>query len=454
MTRQYNNWGNDQYNIESLNINVAIPNFPDSPPTELQEMPLSRRIFNYITILISLVAILIWWFLLGLFVKGSFPWLEIFSLIKAALKGYNSLWREIKRQYEEKIKSNLEEINATDYRGYSYLNKQGSEVSLLRTLLEILTSGTKNRNQDLDKILEILQKQEETISLTLKQLRKTFDPELDKLQNFLASIQYSELEADYKKVSKVLDSLVYKFALIPNPSPQNAKDLLEELQQIILDNPYKIDISRLETLRNVLQLLKWIVATDYRNSFEYEFKTEFDSARKHKAIELIVEQSLELLKAIIGNVSDATLSAVRRGIEEQWIAEVLLYGFNSKNLAVVELALEIDWNKFNKWRNYSVSDGMVKVRWGNSPIEINKITNRFNNVLESNNLSTEWRVDYRSDIDEEEANEINEELGFRNSPVNWDQQGLEAQEETTRIQDLSELGISLNFKPRKRKRYS
>lgn len=36
----------------------------------------------------------------------------------------------------------------------------------------------------------------------------------------------------------------------------------------------------------------------------------------------------------------------------------------------------------------------------------------------------------------------------------WDQQGLEAQEETMRIQDLSELGISLNFKPRKCKRYS
>lgn len=131
----------------------------------------------------------------------------------------------------------------------------------------------------------------------------------------------------------------------------------------------------------------------------------------------------------------------------------MLYGFNSKG-AVVELALEIDWNKFNRCRNHSISDGMVKVTWGSRPIEISKITNRFDEILKSNNLSTEWRVTYRSDIDEERANEINKELGFTNSPVDWDQQGLDAQEETMRVQDLSELGVSLNFKPRKHKQYS
>jgi hypothetical protein len=230
--------------------------------------------------------------------------------------------------------------------------------------------------------------------------------------------------------------------------------LLEELQQIIINNPHNIDESRTGTLLNVLNLLKWIAATGCSEPFKYEFKTEFDSAKKHKAMELIVEQSLELLKSIIENVSDDILSAIRQGIEEQWIAEVLFYGFNLNNLAVVELALEIDWSKFNKWRNYSIFDGMVKVTWDNKPIEIEKTTNRFNRVLESNNLSTEWRVDYRSDIDEKRANEINEILSFRNSPVNWDQQGLKAQEETMRVQDLSELGVSLNFKPRKRKRYS
>ncbi|WNZ23154.1 hypothetical protein HJG54_10000 [Leptolyngbya sp. NK1-12] len=365
------------------------------------------------------------------------------------------LWHEIEQQVKEKLnltKQDLE-INSISYQEYSRLNKQALEVSLLRKLIEILTSGAENKSQDIDKVLEILQQQEDQLSLNLRQVRKRIDPDLGKVQDLLKIIEKSPVELDYERINAVLNSLVGKFTLASKPSQEQAEDLLEELRQIIVDNPHNINTSRIGTLINVLQLLKWIAATEYSKPFEYEFKTEFDSARKHKAIELLVEQSLKLLKAIIKNSDDA-LNSIRLGIEKQWIAEVLLYGFNSKDLAVVELALEIDWNKFNKWRNHSVSDGMVKVRWGNQPIEISKITSRFNNVLESNDLSAGWRVAYRSDIDEEEANEINQILGFRNSPVNWEQQGLEAQEETMRVQDLSELDISLNFKPRKRKRYS
>lgn len=467
MTRQYNNQGRDQINVENVYLNFTA-RFNEFPSIESQEIPPARKVINYIGALLFLVAVLCWWFLLNIFSKCTFPFKRIFALILASIalmpspSGKNKnllerLWHEIEQQVQERLNLTKQDLEIGDVsqQEYSRLNKQALEVGLLKKLMEILTSGAKKKNQEIDKILEMLQQQEDHFSLNLRQVRKKIDPDLGKVQEILNTVGKSPVETDYERINAVLNSLVCKFTLAPTkPSPEQVENLLEELQQIVMNNPHNIHNSRTSTLLNVLNLLKWIASTDYSKPFEYEFKTEFNSARKRKAMELIVEQSLELLKAIIENVSDDTLDSIKLGIEEQWIAEILLYGFNSNNLAVVELALEIDWNKFNKWRNYSVSDGMVKVTWGHKPIEIDQIINRFNEVLKSNNLSTEWRVDYRSNIDEEEANEINRILGFRSSPVNWDQQGLEAQEETMRVQDLSELGVSLNFKPRKRKRYS
>ncbi|NJO78783.1 MAG: hypothetical protein HC827_09795 [Cyanobacteria bacterium RM1_2_2] len=443
--------------------NVIIDGFPS---IESQDIPPARKIINYIGALLFLIAVLCWWSLLNLFSKCAFPFKRIFALVLASISlmptpsgesenVLSALWREVEQQVKEKLNLTKQDLEIGDIsqQEYSRLNKQALEVGLLKKLIEILTSGAKNKSQDIDRVLEILQQQEDHFSLNLRQVRKKIDPDLGKVQEILNTVGKSPVEVDYERINAVLNSLVCKFTLASKPSPEQAENLLEELQQIVMNNPHNIHNSRTGTLLNVLNLLKWIASTDYSKPFEYEFKTEIDFARKYKAMELIVEQSLELLKAIIANISDNTLDSIKLGIEEQWIAEVLLYGFNSKG-ALVELALEIDWNKFNQSRNHSVSDGMVSVKWGNRPIEISKITNRFSEVLESNNLSTEWRVDYRSDIDEEKADEINRMLGFNNSPVNWDQQGLEAQEETRRVQDLSELGVSLNFKPRKRKRYS
>jgi hypothetical protein len=50
--------------------------------------------------------------------------------------------------------------------------------------------------------------------------------------------------------------------------------------------------------------------------------------------------------------------------------------------------------------------------------------------------------------------EINRRLRMQNAPVEWDEQSIEAQEEKAKVQDLSELGIGLYFKPRKNKHYS
>jgi hypothetical protein len=105
-----------------------------------------------------------------------------------------------------------------------------------------------------------------------------------------------------------------------------------------------------------------MAATEYKNSFEYEFKTEVDFARKCRAIDLIVEQVTEVFKRMLPDISPETLDSIELGIEEKWLSEFLIYGMNNKGKAVVELALEVDWNKFNKWRNYSSSGGLVKIK--------------------------------------------------------------------------------------------
>lgn len=452
MDQQNLNYGRDQNVINQPG--TVIINVPDPSSIELQEVPPARRIINYIGALIFLVFTLCWWFLLGLFAKREFPfkWISnlLFAVFQGEKKGLEGLLEEIGYQCRDKINLNRQdlEINGTDRREYNRLSKQESEVWLLKNLIEILTSGSNSRNQEIDKVLELLQKQQDKFSLHLKQLDKRFDPDLEKFQKFWIRIieGQSHIEIDYKKINQILNSLVYKFTLTAKPSQQEAKDLLDELRQIIINNPHNIDMSRLETLHNVFQLLKWLAATGYSEPFEYEFKVEVDSARKRKAMELIVEQIVEVLKETIANVSTETLDSVGLGIKSQWIAEILVYGVNNRGLAVVELVLEIDWSKFNNWRNYSTSDGTVKITWGGKvATEINRTMSRFNNFLQRNSLTSDWRVSYSPGLDEEEIDKI---LGFRNSPIYWDEHGIEAPDEKLRIQDLAELGIGLYFKPR------
>lgn len=452
MDQQNLNYGRDQNIINQPG--TVIINVPDPSSIGLQEVPPARRIINYIGALIFLVFTLFWWFLLGLFAKREFPFKRIFDLIFAVFqgekRGLEGLLEEIGYQCREKINSNRQdlEINSIDRREYNRLSKQESEVWILKNLIEILTNGSYTRDRKADKILELLQKQQDRLSLNLKQLNKKFDPDLEKIQKFWIRIieGQSHIEIDYKKINQILNSLIYKFTLTAQPSQQEAKDLLEELRQIIINNPHNIDVSRLETLHNVFQLLKWLAATGYSEPFEYEFKVEVDSARKHKAIELIVEQVIEFLKETIANVSTKTLESIELGIKSQWIAEILVYGVNNRGLAVVELVLEIDWSKFNNWRNYSISDGTVKITWGSKvATEINRTMNRFNDFLQRNSLTSDWRVSYSPGLDEEEIDKI---LGFHNSPIYWDEHGIEAPDEKLRIQDLAELGVGLYFKPR------
>lgn len=192
MARQYNNQGRNQINVENIYLNFTA-RFSELPSIESQEIPPARKVINYMGALLFLVALLCWWFLLNLFSKCAFPFKQIFVLILDSISlmptpsgeskdVLSALWREVEQQVKEKLnltKQDLE-IDNISQQEYSRLNKQALEVGLLKKLIEILTSGAKNRNQDIDKILEILQQQEDHFSLNLRQVRKKIDPDLQR----------------------------------------------------------------------------------------------------------------------------------------------------------------------------------------------------------------------------------------------------------------------------------
>jgi hypothetical protein len=471
MGQQNVNYGRDQniYNqpqgiYNNTFVNIVVPELPS---IESQEIPPFRKVINYIGGLFFLVIVLCWWLLISPFVKCKFPFKRIFALILASLRlmpsqngagsSLSMLWHEIKQQCEEKLGLTRQDFEVSDIsqREYTRFNEEASEIWLLRNLIKILTAGSINKNQQIDQVLEILQKQEDSISLNLRQLRKKLDPTIESLREVLTKLNHSPLEIDSQKVTRVLNSLIRKFALYSNPTREQAESLIEELKQIISENPYGVDESGLEALQNVLQLLNWLAATGYNQPFEYEFKAEVNSARRERAIEVIVDQIEELLKRTIKDISDEAMESVEKGIRNQWLSEIAIYGFNYMNLAVVELALEVDWKKFNAWRSQSIYEGTVKIKWGRKvATEIDSTIERFNKFLQIANLTSEYRVEVSPGFTEEEAEEICRILGMNTSPVYWNEQGIKAEEEETTIQDLAELGVGLYFKPRKHKEYS
>ncbi len=467
MTRQYNNQGRDQINIENLNLNIVSQLISEFPSIESQEVPPLRKVFNYIGGLFFLIIVLCWWFLLNFFTKCTFPFKRIFALILASLalmpnptkedrNGLNMLWHEIEQQCREKLSLTQQdlEIDNINRREYNRFNEEASETWVLKNLIKILTSGSRSKSQEVDRVLEILQKQEDAISSNLRQLRKKLDPTLDDLREILNKLNEPSAETDYQRINKILNALVYKFTLRSTPSREQAENLIEELRQVIVENTHNIDVSRIGTLHSVLQLLKWLAATGYSQSFEYEFEAEVDLARREKAIELIINQATEALRKIIKDISDETLESVELGIRNKWLDEISIYGFTGRGLAVVELSLDIDWNKFNMWRDRSVHDGMVRIKWNRKvAIEIDATMDRLNNRMQAHNLSPSWRVSIAPGFTEQEEETILRTLKMQHSPVYWDEQGIKDEEEKTRVKDLTELGVGLYFKPRKHKKY-
>jgi hypothetical protein len=435
--------GNFQYqdNSRTININVSPASYTSFPPIELQRLSLGKKIINYIGALFFLTATLVCWSLIGLFASCEFPINQILILIQASFigrrKGLDGLWQEIKNQYEEKANLSWQDLDvaAFNQKEYNRLNKLKSEDWLLEKLILIATSGARNKSQDIEEILDLLEKRAEYTRLSLTPLNKKLYPKLDVFQKIWTKVfeGYSRIEIDYKKIDQLLDSFVFKFTISPNTSSDDeVNNLLGQLRKTIAENPHNIDKARLKTLDSVCRLLEW--ASTQR-------AVEIDEDRRRKALELIIGQVRTALEKTT-YISSDTFFRIEKGIRNQWLYIVSVYGFNGNGLSVIELALEIDWAKFSRARN--LSGGVVKVSWnGDTAIEVDKAIEHFNSFVQKNYLTTEYRVSVSPGLDEVE---IYRKLGFYPAPVTWDNNGMGLVRE--QVEDLAELGIGLYFAPR------
>ena len=82
-------------------------------------------------------------------------------------------------------------------------------------------------------------------------------------------------------------------------------------------------------------------------------------------------------------------------------------------------------------------------------IAIDKPVQLFNKFLQKYSLVPDLRIEYSPGVDQEKANEI---LGFQNAALTWDETRIMSQEaQESQVQDLSELGVGLHFRPRHRR---
>lgn len=138
-------------------------------------------------------------------------------------------------------------------------------------------------------------------------------------------------------------------------------------------------------------------------------------------------------------ISKTDLAAIQKGIDNYWIKQVSVYGFDKDGLCRAELILEIDWNEYDSLLSAGKATVAIDQKWiDNTAIEIDEAVNLFNKFVTQNDLNPEWRVVYVSWVNRDD---INDKLGFvRSAPINWAGQGKLWKQP---IEGLSELHVGL-----------
>lgn len=134
-------------------------------------------------------------------------------------------------------------------------------------------------------------------------------------------------------------------------------------------------------------------------------------------IDLIIMQ-IKIALRHSSKISKTDLAAIEKGINNHWIKQVSVYGFDKDRLCRAELILEIDWNEYDTSLSVGKATVAIDQTWiNNTAIEIDEAVNLFKKFVKQNDLNPEWRVSYVSWVDRDD---INRKLGFvRSEPINW-----------------------------------
>jgi hypothetical protein len=139
------------------------------------------------------------------------------------------------------------------------------------------------------------------------------------------------------------------------------------------------------------------------------------------------------------DIGESTLEKMDKGLSNQWLQTIGVYGLDGNKCCHVGLELTIDWEAYSL---------LVSV-WGNSiPVkktvfrdnlapEVHNAIVVFNQAVIKECLRTEWRVVYPKHLDRER---INRELGFAPcSPLRWAGQ---TREQSFPVAELPELTVT------------
>jgi len=480
----------------TVNVDNSV-NFQDfTSLPKLRKLEPNEYLVNYFLTLLSLIWYLATWILLGLVAKSEFPIDYVWKLVVACLRGSEEFSVVLNTEQHEiyqlkdialKARRNSKEEN-------SRLNRLDSKIVVLENVIRRLYREVETKEKSISRILDKLENQRKIVQIDLEPLRQQYDPNLYKLERVFQVLLEgkSTAEKDYERLEDILKELVDKYGIESNsPSINSVSNLIQELRQIIRDNPERIRYSRLVTLKRTLDLLQWTFSlknSSYSPEFthlnldeesfpEFEMETLFDAennifnienrhdntsssfsieglfddeSNNDTSVDLreitekpqgeFVNQSwLKLVNALIEKVIKATtetsqesVEKIKIGVEKEWINRISVYGFDEQTeLAKVELALYIDWD--NQEFNFQQSTGTQTV-------DLDRVISKFQEFSRQQEVITEWRVQYTHP---ENTDFYNQELGFvRANSVNWATYGEVFKAPAS---GLSKLFVELNF---------
>jgi hypothetical protein len=141
------------------------------------------------------------------------------------------------------------------------------------------------------------------------------------------------------------------------------------------------------------------------------------------------------------DISQSTLEKIDKGLRNQWIETIVVYGLDDKNRCHIGLELTINWMTCGMHVYVSgdkvIIDRTVYTADDLAPEVMNAIE-VFNQAVMAEDLRTKWRVIYAENLDGER---INQELGFvRPAPLSW---VGKISKQSFRVKELPELTVSL-----------
>ena len=473
--------GADAETIRQVLQQVVAEN-TDFAQIELPPIEANYRLIHYVITFLSLLGNLITWILLGFFAKSEFPIDYVWKLIVACLKGPEYFSKVLNKEQLKlyQIQQNaflLEEKIKKGISGLNELNKREYSIDILEKTIKRLYKEIESRDESISRIIRKLERQKRLIQINLEPLKQREDPKLYKLEKLLQIITEGKtlLEKDFERIEHILKSLSDKYNVsLQTPSTDLASNLLEELNQIIDINSKNMEFSRLLTLKRVLYLLQWVYSSQDKSYCPNSSLIKFDNINEefflsdsanyylddpstpdnnvNQNINInIADNSEESQPRIINReywinlvnaqiekaltetnaASPTWIEKVKQGIIKEWIKRVSIYGFDTQNLARIELAYDIDWNnQETKFWNSGSSE---------RAISLDEAIEKFKLFSLERTLVVDFRVFY---INPENSDFYNEKLGFRRAePVKWATQGKVV---TSLIQELQKLvGIEL-----------